>query len=133
MAIETSITASILKYLNSYGNCVAEKVKGGAESSGRADINGCFRGVSFRIEVKTPDHRNKPTKKQLYNLYKWHKAGAVIAVTYTKKTVKKLFELDWFTEKGIKIIPEINGCKSLIIFPVPKQAIQKLMGVYYHA
>ena len=76
MPREQTIVNAILKYLNSLPCCVAEKVQGTALSSGKADINGCYKGHSLRIEVKTADNGNKASKKQLVNLKRWQAAGA---------------------------------------------------------
>jgi hypothetical protein len=90
--LESSITKSIISYLNSLPNCIAEKVKGSSSSSGRADINACYRGRSIRIEVKTPDHGNIASAKQNHNLKKWGKAGAVTAIVYNKASVEWLIQ-----------------------------------------
>ena len=119
MPFETTITHRIMKYLNNTDRTIMEKVKGEAECSGRADINGCYHGRSVRIEVKTPDNRNKPSKKQLYNLWEWHKAGALVMVVYSVEAVERAFSLydklkDW---NLYDIIKEPNGCKSFIVLP----------------
>jgi len=88
MPLETTITNSILKYLNSIESCVAEKVMGNAMQKDRPDINGCYRGLSFRIEVKSPDHGNQPSKGQLLDIKKWVKAGCVAFVAYSLTDVK---------------------------------------------
>lgn len=91
MPLETQITNRILKYLNeTVTDCVAEKVMGNAFQFGRPDINGCWKGKCFRIEVKSPDHANKPTKIQMLNLAKWKKAGAITIVAYSLEDVKEL-------------------------------------------
>jgi hypothetical protein len=92
MAVETTITQAIIAYLNALDGCICEKVMGGSTSSGRSDINGCYRGRSFRIEVKTPDNRYKPSKRQIYNLKLWYNSGAVTMVTYSLKFVKEVFD-----------------------------------------
>ena len=84
---ENQIVKSILDYLNSQPNCVAEKVHGSASSSGKADINACVNGRSVRIEVKTADHGNKESMKQSINLKRWEAAGAYCIITYTLKDV----------------------------------------------
>ena len=90
MPRENSIVDQILKYLNSLENCVAEKTQGTALSSGKADINGCLNGKALRIEVKTLDHGNVPSKKQYVNLLRWNAAGAVCIVAYTVEDVKAI-------------------------------------------
>lgn len=89
---ESVIVDQILKYLNTQPECVAEKLQGSAMSSGKADINACYKGRSIRIEVKTPDHGNKASNKQLANLKKWEKAGAICLIAYSVEDVKNLIE-----------------------------------------
>lgn len=98
MAFEKSITNSVLKYLNSIEGCVAEKVAGTSSSSGKADINGCIRGRSFRIEMKSPEHGNKASTKQEVNLLRWKKAGSVCLICYSLQEV-----INGFADQGIKI------------------------------
>jgi len=88
MPLEGNITKSVLKYLNDLPSCVAEKVSGTSDSSGRADINGCWNGRSFRIEMKSPDHGNSTSKKQDINLMRWSHAGALCIVCYSLEEVK---------------------------------------------
>lgn len=92
MPLESTIQSSVLKYLNNLPNCVAENVSGNSRQSGRPDINGCINGKSFRIELKSPDHDNVATKKQLNNLKKWKRAGAITGVCYSLKEVKELLK-----------------------------------------
>lgn len=117
MSFEKSITNSIIKYLNSLPNCRAEKVQGGATASGRADINACYRGRSIRIEVKTPDNKNKASTKQEHNLVKWYNSGAVIMVVYSLEAVEKFlsFIRDGYIS-GFNL-KEDNGCISIIRIP----------------
>lgn len=83
MPLESTIVNSILNYLNhKVVGCVAEKVHGNSFQVGRPDINGCWKGRSFRIEVKSRDHGNKPTKIQELNLRKWAEKGAICFVAY---------------------------------------------------
>jgi hypothetical protein len=89
LALESQITNRILKYLNGLEDCVAEKVMGNAFQFGRPDINACWKGRSVRIEVKTPDHGNKPSKAQELNLRQWSKAGALAFVAYSLEDVKE--------------------------------------------
>lgn len=114
MPLESSITRSILDYLNSLEGCVAEKVKGGASASGRADINACYRGQCLRIEVKTPDHRNKTSVKQEHNLKKWKKAGAITMVVYSLDAVKEFIGCIKKIHAGYYAIVENNGCTSWV-------------------
>lgn len=92
MALEKTITNNILKYLNGLSGCIAEKVSGNVGQVGRADINGCINGQTFRIEVKMDDNGNKPTQKQLLNLAQWGKAGAIAFVAYSLEDVKMVIQ-----------------------------------------
>lgn len=88
MAVESTIVTSILTYLNGLPGCQAEKTHGSAMSSGKADIYACYKGRFIRLEVKTSDHGNKASKKQLINLRRWRSAGAACAVVYALEEVK---------------------------------------------
>lgn len=133
MSFETTITHNIMTYLNGMDGVIMEKVKGEAECSGRADINGCYHGTSVRIEVKTPDNRNKPSKKQLYNLWQWHRAGAIVMVAYSLEAVQKAFKewdspnkaWNWFEMK------EKNNCTSLIVLPIRTYSFKDFYKLYY--
>lgn len=85
MASESSIQSNIIDYINSLHKGRAENVSGNAQQSGRADINACIEGRTFKIEVKTEDTeygRKGATKKQRLYLEKWARAGAVACVVY---------------------------------------------------
>ena len=115
MPFESSITKSILNYLNSLPDCIAEKVKGDSTASGRADINGCFQGRSFRVEVKTPDNRNEASTRQKINLRKWYNSGAIVMVTYSLNFVKQVFPEKAQTSKRVCIkYKETRGCVSWV-------------------
>lgn len=90
MPRENAVVDRILEYLNGLKGCVAEKTQGTALSSGKADINGCINGRALRIEVKTLDHGNIPSKKQYVNLMRWNAAGAVCIIAYTVEDVKAI-------------------------------------------
>lgn len=124
MPLESSITNSILGYLNSLPYCRAEKVKGSSSSSGRADVNACYKGRCIRIEVKTPDHKNKASAKQEHNLEKWSNAGAVIMVAYSRSSVEKLiYHLDHKDVVNFTTLYlyERNGCISWFTIPKVRQ------------
>lgn len=96
MALESTITNSIIKYINSLEGGIAEKTMGNAFQFGRADINACYKGHCLKIEVKTADHGNKASLAQELYLKEWGRAGAVCMVVYSlaevKKAIKKLEE-----------------------------------------
>lgn len=91
MPKESSMQSSVLEYLNSIKGCIAENVSGNSSQSGRADVNGAFNGRAFKIELKVPDRGNTPTKKQLFELLRWQKAGAIVMVAYSLSDVKATF------------------------------------------
>ena len=93
MATEASIQENILDYINSLPLGRAENVSGNAKQSGRADINACINGRTFKIEVKTEDTaygRKGATTKQRIYLEKWARAGAFSCVVYSVEDVKYL-------------------------------------------
>lgn len=93
MASETTIQGNIIDYINSLPFGRAENVSGNAQQSGRADINACIDGRTFKIEVKTEDtgygRKGETTKQRLY-LEKWARAGAFSCVVYSVNDVKYL-------------------------------------------
>lgn len=114
---ESSLQNSVLKFLNALEGCIAENVSGNSQQSGRPDVNGCYRGKSFRIELKVLG--NKPTKKQIINLSKWLKAGSAICVAYCLDDVKKFimgmdYNFSWQTIRGsyAAFALYINGVSS---------------------
>lgn len=89
--LEKSITAGILRYLNSLPGCYACKVHGGPYMAGWPDIVGCYQGRALALEVKRPG--NRATKLQLAVLRKWREAGAVAGVVTSVEDVKELVSL----------------------------------------
>ena len=133
MSFETTITHNIMSYFKGLGSdcAIVEKVKGEAESAGRADINGCYLGRSMRIEVKTPDNRNKPSKIQLWDLLRWNKAGAICMVVYSVETVQTAIEHFHGDRHDYTIYPEKNNCKSIIMYPYCGITYEALYHMYY--
>lgn len=112
MPKENSVVDGILDYINSLPFSTAEKTQGTALSSGKADINACVRGRCVRIEVKTLDHGNTPSKKQKINLKRWAASKAVCIVAYTVEDVKNIittkgtFNLNYRRDYGNNMISE---------------------------
>lgn len=119
MGLEKSFQSALLEYLNSIPGCAAENVSGNAAQSGRADINGCYKGRTFRFELKSPDHKNTASKKQLLNMRRWLNAGAVVGTFYSMSAVKELFREDW-SKPLYKVFLEANGCASSFKIPSTK-------------
>lgn len=92
--VESSLQSSVLEYLNSLPHCVAENVSGNARQSGRADINGCYKGQCFKIELKNSTTGYKPTKRQEVYLRKWKAAGALVGICYSLDDVKEVLGIE---------------------------------------
>ena len=116
MPFEKSVTSSIIAYFKSIGG-QAEKIKGDSSSSGRPDINACYRGRCYRIEVKTPDNQNTPSRKQKLNLKRWKHSGAVCMSVYSKKSVMYFVTCVGMGQHGAKFFDEDNSCVSECFIP----------------
>lgn len=116
MPLESSITHSIINHIKKLGG-QAEKVKGDSSSSGRPDINACYKGRCIRIEVKTPDNKNTASKKQGVNLKRWRHAGAVCMVVYSKQAAVYFLTCFSLGETGYKACVENNECVSHCYIP----------------
>lgn len=112
--MESNFQSSCLKYLNGLPDCIAENVSGNANQSGRPDLNGCYKGRMFKIELKTGSY--KPTKKQLLELRHWYSKGCVVGVVYHMKALKQFFYQDWESYSG-KIGYVDTGLESWIKIP----------------
>ena len=79
---ERAITRRILRDLNNAPGCKAIKIMGGRwMETGTFDIIGCYRGLFFAIEVKTP--HNAASRIQTQRLWEWHEAGGTTVVATT--------------------------------------------------
>lgn len=111
MASETSIQSNIIDFINALPEGRAENVSGNAQQSGRADINACIQGRTFKIEVKTEDTaygRKGATPKQRKYLEKWARAGAISCVVYSVEDLAWVItELLW--EKSPCRINSLSG------------------------
>lgn len=92
--IEPTLQDKVLKYLNSLPQCIAENVSGNARQRGRADINGCYKGRCFKIELKSPDTGYQPTKQQKLYLKKWKAAGALAGICHSIEEVKEVLGIE---------------------------------------
>ena len=117
MGLESSLQQSALDYLNSLPGCVAENVSGNSRQSGRPDVNGCYRGRMFKIELKTPDNEYKASKKQQLNLRRWNRSGAITGVVYNLRFLKEIFSSRGLPTAGYYEHKELNGCLSWIKIP----------------
>ena len=75
---ENSITAKVIKLLNSVPGCFARKRHGGMFSSGDPDIGGVYKGRAFYIEMKVTG--GKLSSLQADMMERWSAAGAYTAV-----------------------------------------------------
>jgi Holliday junction resolvase len=83
---EQTIQKNIIKYLESQG-CYVVKVVA-ASKAGVPDIIGCYNGVFFGIEVKTPKTKTNVSKLQEYNLNQIKLSGGQSLVAYNVDMVK---------------------------------------------
>ena len=117
MSLESNLQSRVLEYLNSIPGCKAENVSGNAMQSGRPDVNGCFRGRMFKLELKTPDHKYKASKKQQLELRRWKNTGCVVGVIYSMRMIYRLFSFDWEQYPGYYETAEDNNCLSWVDIP----------------
>ena len=87
---EQQIQRKIIKYLESQGCYVVKVVS--ATKSGVPDIIGCYEGVFFGIEVKTPKTRNNVSKLQEYNLDKIREADGHSLVAWEVEQVEEFIQ-----------------------------------------
>lgn len=125
MGLESNFQSRVLDYLNRLPGCKAENVSGNASQSGRPDINGCFRGRMFKIELKTADNKYKASKKQELELRKWKHTGCVVGVIYSMKMIRRLFSLDWESYHGYTEMIEDNQCVSWFDIPYWGRSYEK--------
>ena len=86
MATEQTLQKNIVKYLEDQGCYVVKVIS--ASKAGVHDIIGCYNGVFFSIEVKTPQTRNNVSKLQKYNVDLVHRAGGQSLVAWDVDMVK---------------------------------------------
>jgi len=84
---EQQIQRKIIKYLESEGCYVVKVVS--ATKSGVPDILGCYEGLFFGIEVKTPKTCNNVSKLQEYNLDKIREADGHSLVAWSVEQVEE--------------------------------------------
>lgn len=93
MGLEANFQTTVLKYLNSLPGCKAENVSGNANQSGRPDINGCYKGRAFKLELKSDTTGYKASNKQKIELRRWKNAGCVVGVIHSMRALRYLFEV----------------------------------------
>lgn len=91
---ESALTSSIRAYLKGAG-CYVNKNHGGPNSQGRPDLEGCYRGLHFGLEVKLPGKLKNVTKLQTKNLLEIEAAEGYAAVISSVADAKLMIrELD---------------------------------------
>lgn len=117
--LESPFQSKALSFLNNIPYCKAENVSGNARQSGRPDVNGCYKGRMFKIELKIPDHKNVASKKQSIELRRWARSGAIVGVIYSMDTLRDMFyeiELSEGKRQNKRYeVYETNGCTSWYI------------------
>lgn len=85
MPNESSLTRDVVKFLNSIADCHAFRVHGGPHQRiGTLDINGCYKGRFFGIEMKLPGKEKNLTDIQASTIRKIHRAGGAAGVATDK-------------------------------------------------
>jgi len=83
---EQQIQKKIVTYLETQGCYVIKVIS--ASKAGVLDIVGCYEGVFFTIEVKTPQTRNNVSKLQIYNADLCRQAGGYSLVAWNVEQVE---------------------------------------------
>lgn len=84
---EQQIQKKITTYLESQGCYIVKVIS--ASKAGVPDILGCYEGVFFGIEVKTPDKHSNVSKLQHYNLDQIRLAGGHSIVAWNVEMVEE--------------------------------------------
>lgn len=84
---EQQIQKKIINYLESKGCYVVKVIS--ATKAGVPDIIGCYEGVFFGIEVKTPKTASNVSKLQEYNLDRIREADGHSLVAWTVEQVEE--------------------------------------------
>ena len=87
MATEQQIQKKIFNYLVSQGCYVIKVIS--ASKAGVHDIIGCYEGIFFSIEVKTPSTCNNVSKLQEYNMDMVRQAGGHSMVAWNVEQVEE--------------------------------------------
>ena len=83
---EQQIQKKITNYLEANGCYIVKVIS--ASKAGVPDILGCYEGVFFGIEVKTPKTKNNVSKLQEYNLDMIRRAGGQATVAWELEHVE---------------------------------------------
>jgi hypothetical protein len=86
---ESALTSSIRAFLKGAG-CYVNKNHGGPNSQGRPDLEGCYRGYHFGLEVKLPGKLKNVTKLQQKNLDEIEAAGGYAEVVSSVDEARKM-------------------------------------------
>ena len=87
---EQRIQKKIVDYLLSQGCYIVKVIS--ASKAGIPDILGCYEGVFFAIEVKTPQTRKNVSKLQDYNLNQIRVAGGQSLVAWDVEMVEDFIQ-----------------------------------------
>lgn len=89
---ESGLQGAIVKDLRKAGAYV-NKNHGGPNSQGRPDLEGCYRGIHFLLEIKLPTNKKGTTKNQRRHIMEARKAGSVAHVIRSRHAVKNVLKL----------------------------------------
>lgn len=130
MQRESSVQTSVLDYLNSLGGCIAENISGTASQSGRADVNACCHGRAIKLELKRMSGDYRVTRKQLFELYKWQKAGAAVGVAYSLEDVKRFIQYLLSGEKGFVLYERPHRKSAFFVTDRRDEFVKALLDNY---
>ncbi len=91
-ALESSIKAKILAYLNSLPQTKMQiRHQSGFNKKGDPDITGCIQGRHAEIEIKKP--KKRCTKLQARRLQEWIEVGAIAGRATSVDDVKAILRI----------------------------------------
>lgn len=93
MASESTISTSIIKWINSLDNAWAIKIHSSAMTGrGTPDIAAVVEGKAIWLETKTPDKGSNTTPIQRHNLWRLSEAGAIVGTPRTLSEAKRIIK-----------------------------------------
>lgn len=99
--LESEIQRDIIKFLKAKGAYVEKVIA--ASKSGVPDLYGCYKGMFFYIEVKTPKTRDNVSDLQKIKIKSAIRAGGKAIVAWTIEQVADLLkEIDNDTQRTSK-------------------------------
>jgi hypothetical protein len=89
---EAGLQSAIVKDLRKRGAYV-NKNHGGPNSQGRPDLEGCYRGIHFLLEVKLPKNKKGATENQKRHVIQARAAGSVAHIVRSRRAAMNCLHL----------------------------------------